>query len=454
MKKKKALLKKIGIMLALIFSFLLSIIPTGMIANASSSISEGETIKDTIRVLETKRSGNTISFKVIDKLDIRSITYEYVYKGNDNVNYAELVTDNAVSKKGDYEYSFDVSSKAIGVKIWKVKYYLTNEYFKNKMTIGSNSIGDITSEYKKNYVEVVADKLDHIDKCVNYKVIANTCDKLYVFYFNLDTEIDKIEKLSLEYSIKTLKKRWWAYKTTSTKSYEIDLNYDQKVIDVEDKSLNDYLSSDEYTNKIKELEFGNNLNDDELLNYLFENHLRPVLGENKNGNGYSWYVQPMINDTIVDKEDFFKFGYDKTELQEVAIVKMSYWSHGDYFEDIPVLDEDTGWFKFKEEETNNFEDFLKDLIEFLKDHWYLIPVVIIALPVLAGLLVFILFLLLKSLIILIWRFIKWLFLLPFKIGKKKIIRINNSDMTIDKKNHVKENINKHGYNRNTDSYKY
>lgn len=452
MKKKKALLKKIGIMLALIFSFLLSIIPGNNVMAASTS--DGEVIKETIKILETTRSNNVITFTLGERLNLKSITYQFTYVGADGIKYGELVNDGIVSKVDDYRYSFNVSNEVLGVKIWKIKYNVTDDYQKNKMTTGNNAVGDYNTYYKKNYVEVLSDKLESINRCYdNVDFFTDICQKTYVFYFNLDTEIDSILKLSLEYSIRKHDKQWWGGKeTNSVESYEVELDPTKKVIDYEDPSFQTYLSSNGgFFQKLAELsKMGDGLSEDEVFDFLYGDYSRPVLGANQKSNGYDWYVQPLINQELIDKKYPLGSGEREEVLQEVALIKMSYISHGEYFEDVPVLDEDTGWVKYKSEEKNVIEDFLKDLFEFFKEHWYLIPLI----PAMVGLLVFILWLLLKLVVKLLWRFIKWLFLLPFKIGKKKSIRINNSDMTIDKKNHVKENINKHGYNRNTDSYKY
>lgn len=335
---KKTFISKTGIVFALIFSFLLSFF-TG-ITNVTK-VNAAEVMQDVVNLVSTEREGNTITFTTKQLYNVDSITYQIVYYANESEKHADLVTDAKVKKINDYTYSFEVNDAIVGVKIWKIKYFVSTDNFKNKMTTGNNYVGDTDAIYKKNYVEVETDKLEAVGRnCDYYGFKPETCKKYYVFYFNLDTEIDWIVDLSLEYSIKTEKKAWYGIdKDSFTKSYETKLDHTQQVVDRE--------KADEYIWDLWESQ-GDDLDlvaFEQGIEYAFNTFKRDVLGKNENGNGFDWYVQPLLDLNLTDKTYALGSGYYREDLQEVAIVKMSYYSQGEYYEDIPVLDEDTGWIK-------------------------------------------------------------------------------------------------------------
>lgn len=441
----KKFISKTGIVLALLFSFLFSLVGG---SSPVSAVNESETVKETVEVAETIRDNNTIIFTLSERLAVESIIYQFTYTADNGVKYAELVTDGKVTKIGDYKYSFNVSNSVIGVKIWKVKYAITSDYFKDKVTTGNNYVGDYNTYYKKNYIEVISDKLDHIDSCVdNVGFFTDICQKTYVFYFNLDTEIDEIVNLSLEYSIKEHKKTWWGLnESNSVNSYEVKLDHNQKVLDMENPELEIYLRSEEFFEKL------NGLNDvateEEVINYIYGDYLRPVLGKNQKNNGYDWYVQPLLDLQLVDKEYALWSGEQEQVLQEVAIIKMSYITHGEYYENVPVLDEDTGWVKFKSEETNKVKEFFEILCELIKEYWYVsIPVmlvIIVFLPeIIKGIVLGVVWLT-RNIVIGVLKLIKFIITIPFEIfkGEKK-----------EKEKAVDKQVRKNGYNRNSNYYK-
>ena len=361
----KKFISKTGIILTLIFSFLLSLFTS---ATTSMKVDAAETIQETVNLVSTKREGNTITFTTKLVYDIHSITYQLVYYVNETDKHADLITDAEVKKINDYSYSFEVSDGIVGVKIWKIKYIVSDNYFKNKMTTGNNFVGDTEALYKKNYVEVTTDKLEKISGCDYYSFTPTTCETYFIFYFNLNTEIDWIVDLNLEYSIKTEHKSWYGLKTeTKVNSYETKLDYTQQVTDNE--KVMQYF--DEWVKSTTDNSYQAWMN---AYEYALNTFKRPVVGANENGNGYSWYIQPLLDIKLEDKEYFAWSGYEKQDLQEVAIVKMSYYSQGEYYEDIPVLDEDTGWIKH---DPGIYElSWLEKLVNWLKNNVRIVSIVI------------------------------------------------------------------------------
>ena len=363
----KRYISKVGIILTLVFSFLLTIIYSSTSISASTS---SEIVKETVELTSTERDENVVTFTTKSIYNIDSITYQIVYYGEDDLKYADLISDAKVNKITDKKYSFDVSNEIIGVKIWKIKYLVSADYYKNKMTTNKNSVGDVDAIYKKNYIEVTTDKLDVLFSETNSFLSGFETDKIIVFYFNLDTKIDKIIELSLEYSIKKEKKAWWGIDTeVTTKSYTAELDHTQQVLDY-DTAYNAYL---EWLLANPDSTWQEQA---EVRKDFLNKYKRAVLGANKKDNGYKWYVQPLLDIKLTDKDYFAGSGYYREDLQEVALVKMSYYAQGEYFEDIPVLDEDTGWIKYTEEK-KDFWDILKDFFSKFTSLDSALPIIIV-----------------------------------------------------------------------------
>jgi len=429
---------KVVTILMLIFSFLFTMICFN--ANNVNAAVSSEVVQDTVELTSTEREGNTITFTTKLPYNVDSITYQIVYYGIDNQKYADLITDGKVEKITDYKYSFYVSDEIIGVKIWKVKYLVSSSNFKNKMTTHNNSVGDVDAIYKKNYVEVLTDKLEILYEEEESFLDSTDTDKIIIFYFNLDTQIDRIEELSLEYSIKTEKKAWWGLEeSVLTKSYSVDLDHNQKVVDYETaaaKYLEWYTVNPNATWQ----------ESTQVRKDLLNTYKRSVLGANTNDNGYDWYVQPLLDIKLNDKDYIAGSGYYREDLQEVAIVKMSYYSQGEYFEDIPVLDEDTGWIKYEQKSDND----------------YTLIIVIVGL-VLLGILAHLLspiFVGLKYVVLGIYYAIKYILLglwfiisLPFRLLG---FCFNGDTESKEKKKQEKraKKLKKNGYNRDNTHYNF
>ena len=446
----KKILKKICLMLFVLCS-LFSIFTVSSLDRIEAVSSE--TIKESINIESTVREDNIIKFKPKDTVNKYAFaTYEIVYLV-DNVKYSDLVVDANISMTNDNVYYFEVSDSVIGVKIWKLKYFVSTDNFKNKMTTGNNHVGDVDSVYKKNYVEVTTDLLEELGGCDGDLSIFEECYsfKSYVFYFNLDTKIERILDLKLEYSIQYNKKTWWGLSNENyTRSFETNLDVSTQVIDL--KAYEEYL--------IEWVELYYNPDDSnsmtlyseflEVEEYARNTFKRDVLGLNTNGNGYDWYVQLLLDDLLQEKDYILGSGYLRQDVQEVAIVKMSYISEGEYFLDVPVLDEDTGIVNYYTSSNmlDKIGEFIITLIDALKNnnlrwyHWLLIAVAIIIMI----------------------RFIGWLLGLVGLDKKSRIRRANErldsldlKDRKRDRKNRILEQkrenkLKKNSYNVKSSNY--
>ena len=196
----KKILKKISLMLIVLCSLFTIFVCEN---NNVFALEDSEVIQERIELDSIQRQENKIIFKTKDKMIIENITYEISYLNNGE-KYGQLIQDANVSKIDDYTYSFDISDEIIGVKIWKIRKFVSEGYFKNKFTSGNNVVGDMESIYKKNYVEVTTDKLEYKTTCDAVNLFGSIfksneeCATIYVFYFNLDTQVDEIIDITFE----------------------------------------------------------------------------------------------------------------------------------------------------------------------------------------------------------------------------------------------------------------
>ena len=98
----KKFISKTGIILTLIFSFLLSFFATNDVSVNASSITVGQ---DVVNVISIEREGNNIVFKTKDKLSVIELTYEVCYM-NGTIKEGDLITTKEFTKIDDYTYEF------------------------------------------------------------------------------------------------------------------------------------------------------------------------------------------------------------------------------------------------------------------------------------------------------------------------------------------------------------
>jgi hypothetical protein len=154
----------------------------------------------------------------------------------------------------------------------------------------------------------------------------------YTWYFSLDKEIDRIENLKVEYATFTYKEALWGWLESkyNYQTHSVTVNAEEEVYDYKKFSQ---VAREECNN----ISVCNN----KLFEKGKEHFIHKAFGIS-NEEGYQWYLQVSLNDLL--KENNLLWGaYERQDyLQEVSLIKISYWQNGEYFEDVNALDEDTG----------------------------------------------------------------------------------------------------------------
>lgn len=346
---KKHLLSKT----LLIFVFLITIISTLISPFSSYNVkaSSTEITQTYIEIKSLIREDNLIKFSIGNDILVKDITYERVYIENGEKISDLIVEENLKKGFGTNDYEFIVEDNTLGIKIWKVKHQEQVNYYKNKFTKGQNTIGELGSVNKKNYITVKADKLESYSfscKQVDMEwymwspagIVATVGDYLfnkencasYTWYFSLDKEIDRIENLKVEYATFTYKEALWGWLESkyNYQSHQISVNAEDVVYDY--KKFSQYAKEECHN-----ISICNNKLFDKGKDY-FQHSAFGVSDE----EGYDWYLQVSLNDLL--KENNLLWGaYERQDyLQEVCLVEISYWFQGEYFDGVSVLDEDTG----------------------------------------------------------------------------------------------------------------
>jgi len=338
----------IAILLTTIFTSVVSIL--GNTQNVSASSVTGTT-QTTIKISEIYREDNLLHFVLDKEMPVNQITYEYTHMVNGKLE-SDLININP-KKEDSKSYYIELPTDAIGIKIWKIRYQESKDYYKNKYTTGNNQVGNIDSTRKKNYITVTADKL------VAYEYNSKEMIKLpwylwsnvgigvvlgdylfraeksasYTWYFSVDREIDEIVDVDLEYATFEYTEAMWGLLESKH-----DYHTHQKTIEAK----TDVFDYEKYVNASKELCKG-------LSEAICNNRLKETGEEYFHRNaigastieGYDWYVQVTLDDLLKGNNVLWG-AYENTEyLQEVALLRISYYFNGEYF-DVNVLDEDTG----------------------------------------------------------------------------------------------------------------
>ncbi len=442
----KTFISKLGIMFAMIFSFLLSIIP----GSSVKALEDGETYQTYVDLNKTTRNGSIISFETKDTYNVSAVTYEYTFLINDVLVSKLVQREEKFNKIDSKTYSIDLSAieeTVEGVKIQKIKYTLDDKSWVDKRTVGNNYIGNMESKYKYNYVEISNTELvtTYINSTssgswnyINYQ------NKLYFKFADLVPE--DITKMTVDYDTYTNKNTWFGAKSENT---------DRKNVTYE-------VTKEDYNKQ-----YGDHAT---IFDDLFGKFEKVYAIQKSDNEKYDWSV--LLPETTFSSDKFGATKYTEV-IENACVIKMSYLTEGTYYEDIPVLSDDSGWIYYKEYDKP--KDLLDRIIEAIKrflnwlsnNMWLPISIIlIIALAVLISLGTPIIFIV-KG----IWIIIKLLFKiisLPFKlIGSlfninkdqkdfnkqmKKYEKEKNKAIDKEKKKELKK-INKHGYNRNSNYYK-
>lgn len=347
MKIKKIAISIIIFVTVLSFSFF-NILSNTLNVSASSVES---TTRVYVELSEMYRDDNEIHFTLKENLPLKEITYEYTHVVN-GVIESDLVSIEP-KKKDTQSYYFSITSDTIGVKIWKVKYKETENYYRNKYTTGTNQVGDISSVKKKNYITVTADKLVAYEynskEAIElpwylwnpYAFAIQAGDYLfnkeksasYTWYFSIDREMDQIIDVDMEYATFEYTEALWGlieskhdYHTHNVTIQEETEVFDyEKFVKVSNEECSGLLES-ECNKKIKE----------KGENYF----TRKAIGKSTL-EGYDWYVQITLDDLLKENNLLWGAYENKEYLQEVTLLRISYYFEGEYF-NVNVLDEDTG----------------------------------------------------------------------------------------------------------------
>ena len=154
---KNGLLSKILI----VFTLLLTIISSIIIPSSSKvSASTTEITQSYVVINSIAREDNVIKFTIPEDIMIKGVTYERVYYLEEE-KVSDLINEEELRKGfGSNEYEFDVEENTIGIKIWKIKHQVTPDYYKNKLTKGQNTVGELGSVNKKNYIDNFLEIID------------------------------------------------------------------------------------------------------------------------------------------------------------------------------------------------------------------------------------------------------------------------------------------------------
>jgi len=333
----------------------ISSLTTGLLLGTKGSQAlSTETVK--VYVNEVTKKDDLFYITLEEDLDIVSLTYEYVTYGTESketkvsylVNHAKGLT-----KVSRGKYSFNVISETeqevIGLKVYKVQYQKSDEYFPNHMTEGNFTWNSYNFEnvIRLKWLEVTDDKLVEVESgftCntfLNHYFGGKQCDDLYFLYFNLNNEelgisFDYIYSLDIEYV--TYETRHGLFgaiggsKKYDRKTHEATIVYNDKV------RIQDGLKYDKVY-AIETLEDGD---------YRYRTYVDGV----KKVDSSVWGLY-----------------YEKQYIEDVAMFKITYYKDGEYTT-AELLDFPTG--------VNVHQpSFLTRLIDWLTDHYKLVFFVIL-----------------------------------------------------------------------------
>ena len=374
MKLKKLAISIIMFVTVLSFSFF-NILSSAFDVSASSI--QGTT-QVYVELSEMYRDDNEIHFTLKDNLPLKEITYEYTHVVNGIVE-SDLVSIEP-KKEDTQSYYFDITSETIGVKIWKVKYREAENYYRNKYTTGINQVGDITSVKKKNYITVTADKLvayEYNSKEAielpwylwsTYGIAIQAGDYLfnkeksasYTWYFSVDKEMDQIIDVDMEYATFEYTEAFWGL---------IESKHDYQTHNVTIQEETEVFDYEKFV-KVSNEECGGLLEAEcnKILKEKGEDYfVRKAIGQSTI-EGYDWYVQITLDDLLEGNNVLWGAYENKEYLQEVALLRISYYFEGEYF-NVNVLDEDTGIPVIVPDPSpiDRIVDFVEDAIEWISN---------------------------------------------------------------------------------------
>ena len=346
----KKIYSKIGILMILIFSFLLSFISTGTQVKAL----EDKYIQDKVQIDSISFKNKKVEFCVDDNYDLTLATYEFTYYIN-NVLISELEVDDSLTTDGKGKYTFDIETEheIEGVKVWKLTYPISDSYNKIKFTEGSNVYGNIDSALKKDWIRIDS-KLVSLNSTANSIVdyIKNTLNPItisknsYGLYFTFDLENDYIADITIEYTtyyrFKPLKQPWL-----------LNFNGDKQTVREEiynnDKDLIDFSA----TGILKDFST--------VMSPFTDTPFNESIYKLKDSTEFDYLA--VINSKL---NNYTTLLYSAEAIvDEVAILNIGYYFEGEYFKK-EVVNEDTGWTYFVSDQiADKAKDKGKDILKII-----------------------------------------------------------------------------------------
>lgn len=424
---KRKIIAIVGLLIVMISSAINIIIPKNMASASSSSYEQSY-----VAIEDIYREDNELHVILKDELLVKDMTYEYSHYV-DEVFESDLVVV-APKQLTTKEYVIELPIDTVGVKVWKVKHQIEDDYFKNKYTTGKNSVGDINTIQKKNYITVTADKLVAyeystqdfempwymwtplgLQLTVGDYLFREETSASYIWYFNIDKKIDRIIDVNITYATFEYSEILWGT-IESKHDYKshgpMKINADQQVFD--------YAKFIEYAEDECDLDFAGGTCNNKLKEQGEEYFKRSAIGAS-DYETYDWYVQVTLDDLLKENNVLWGAYENKEYLQEVTLLNISYYFEGEEYFDVNVLDEDTGELNIIPDESpldkivgaiNSVYDWIDDCIDWIKDHvwiiWFILGLIIVGLIIKFWRLSF-------AIINTIWEICKWTIFLPITL---------------------------------------
>lgn len=429
---KKKIYAFVGIFIVLLSS-LVNIFISSDVVSASTAVYE----QSYVEIKELYREDNDLHIILKDTLLVKDMTYEYTHIV-DEIFESDLVV---VSPKqlSTTEYLIELPEDTIGVKVWKVKHQVENDYFKNKFTTGPNTIGDIDTKQKKNYITVTADDLVAYEfSSQNLELPWYTWSPVglgivlgdylfreeksasYTWYFNIDKEIDRIIDVNMTYATFEYSEILWG---AVESKHDYQSHGPVKI--TADTNVFDYEKFVSYAEDECGLDFAGGTCNNKLKEQGEAYFQRPAIGAtdhvDEDGNSYDWYVQITLNDLLKENNVLWGAYENKEYLQEVTLLEISYYFEGEPYYDVSVLDEDTGELDIIPDPSpiDRLVSFIDELSEWFSENWKVILIVLAVAIILIILVIKLGFKMLgkivEGLCIGIWYVLKWTIFLPFTL---------------------------------------
>jgi len=404
----KKIFSKLGILMTLIFSFLLSFFPNSKVSAANSP----EIYTTYVDIVSTTRSGDTITFVTKDKLkEVLSITYEYTYYVNDVLTGYLAYRTEEFKKVNDSTYSFDVESNVIGVKIHTVRYVVADKdgIWTDDQTTGNNYIGDVNAKYRKHFVEIEDIHLEvtnghtvHLTTTYSIQTIFNRV------YFNFkDLDVEKVTAASVDYHY-----------------YEHHVRPSINIFNGFKKETNTAHENRTYNATVdNNKEYDYSLGQSVLMCAVHadcDGKYKRIEIDVSDKEEYDWYIQ--LPDTAYESHGINNS--TRQVIDNAQIVKISYWDDGTFYKDVTTLSPNTGWIEYEETEKPEIPT------------WLIILMIAIGLFTLGLIAMFVkpVFNGIKVIVVGVWRIIKTIFkilwfIIKYTIGLPIVILIRSKEKT-------------------------